>query len=361
MAAETRTVPEATPQAMPESVDVAGAAALLDDAGLPEEAEGRAEQAPDIERDEPADEPADEPVDGPGDEPAEEPESDGQAKADPAVTVDDAAPEFWSADDKAAWQDVSERLRPILRKYEQQRIAFVNEKTREAAQVRDEATRVAQDAVDVVEQAAGWWQQNGPAFQQAFADQWSKVDWNKLATDDPAQWTRLKQQRDHEATLLVEANRRGEAEMAMADERAERARFEARQVEHGKLAKKLPEYFGPDVAGKTYDELGNFLFAKGIPADRINAIHEAPVIELALAAMRFEQARKQASTVRSSQASPATAIDTAKTTPTRVAPGPASSAGNRQGEAARQVGERFRKSGGSSIADAAELIRLSGL
>ena len=35
--------------------------------------------------------------------------------------------------------------------------------------------------------------------------------------------------------------------------------------------------------------------------------------------------------------------------------------GSRSGEAIRQVGERFRQSGGASIADAAELIRLSGL
>ena len=349
MAAETETVPEAVPeampQAMPDSVDVAGAVAMLDEVGLPEEAESPAEAAPDIE----------------AAEPAEEREADVQARTGPRITVVDDAPEFWAANDKVAWEDVSERLRLILHKYEQQRIAYVNEKTREAAQVRDEATRVAQSAVDVVEEAAAWWRENGPAFQQSFVDRWSNVDWNKLATEDPREWRRLKQFHDQEARLVLEVNRRGEAEMAVADERAERARFEARQAEHGKLAKKLPEYFGPDVAGKTYDELGNFLFAKGIPADRINAIHEAPVIELALAAMRFEQAQKQASTVRSSQASPATAIDTAKTTPTRVAPGPASRAGNRQGEAARQVGERFRKSGGTSIADAAELIRLSGL
>jgi hypothetical protein len=56
-----------------------------------------------------------------------------------------------------------------------------------------------------------------------------------------------------------------------------------------------------------------------------------------------------------------------KPTPARVAPGPASSApaqaraGNRNADAARQVGERFRKNGGNSIADAAELIRLNGL
>ena len=343
MAAETETVSAS----LPESVDVAGAVAMLDGACQAEEAEREPESEPNAEQGEPADEP--------------EAEADVEVEADPQAPADEA-PEFWSAEDKAAWQDVPEALRPTLRKYEQQRIAFVNEKTREAAQVREEATRVAQGAVGVVEQAAAWWQQNGPAFQQAFADRWSQVDWNKLAADNPAEWTRLKQQRDHEATLLIEANRRGQAEIAVANEHAQRALFEARQVEHTKLANKLPEYFGPDVAAKTYGELGNFLFAKGIPADRINAIHEAPIIELALAAMRFEQAQKQASTVRASSSSArATANSTAKTTPTRIAPGPAFRAGNRQSEAARQVGERFRKSGGASIADAAELIRLNEL
>lgn len=336
MAAETETVPES----LPESVDVAGAVAMLDGAGQAEETERGPESAPNAEQGEPADEP--------------EAEADVGLETEPQAPGDEA-PEFWSAEDKAAWQDVPEALRPTLRKYEQQRIAFVNEKTREAAQVREEAMRVAQGAVGVVEQAAAWWQQNGPAFQQVFADRWSQFDWNKLAAENPAEWTRLKQQRDHEATLLIEADRRGQAEIAMANERAQRALSEARQVEHSKLAKKLPEYFGPDVAAKTYGELGNFLFAKGIPADRINAIHEAPIIELALAAMRFEQAQKQALTVK------ATANSTAKTTPTRVAPGPAFRAGNRQSEAARQVGERFRKSGGASIADAAELIRLNEL
>jgi hypothetical protein len=343
MAAETETVPES----LPESVDVAGAVAMLDGAGQSEDVEREPEAAADAERGEPADEP--------------EAEADLEVETEPQTAVSDEAPEFWSAEDKAAWQNVPEPLRPMLRKYEQQRVAFVNEKTREAAQVREEAVRVAQGAVGVVEQAAAWWQQNGPAFQQAFADRWSQVDWNKLAADSPAEWTRLKQQRDHEATMLIEANRRGQAEIAVANERAERALFEARQVEHTKLAKKLPEYFGPDVSAKTYGDLGNFLFAKGIPADRINAIHEAPIIELALAAMRFEQAQKQASTVRASSNVAATANSTAKTTPTRVAPGPAFRAGNRQGEAIRQVGERFRKSGGASIADAAELIRLSDL
>ena len=118
----------------------------------------------------------------------------------------------------------------------------------------------------------------------------------------------------------------------------------------------------PEAASRTYDDVGKFLFAKGIPADRINQIHEAPIIEMALAAMRFEQAQKKASPVlRSSEGTVTTANTTARATPTRVAPGPASRAGNRTSDAARQVGERFRKNGGNSIADAAELIRLNGL
>jgi hypothetical protein len=340
MAAETETVPEA----LPESVDVAGAVAMLDDAAQADEADPA---TPDPATPEASQDPASQ----------DEAASAEGLPSEAAEGSEGGAPEFWSAEDKAAWQDVPEGLRPLIAKYEQQRIAFVNEKTREAAQVREEAMRVAQGAAGVVEQSAAWWQQNGPAFQQAFADRWSQVDWNKLAADNPAEWTRLKQQREHEAALLIEANRRGQAEIAMANERAQRALYEARQVEQTKLAKKLPEYFGPDVAARTFSELGNFLFAKGIPADRINAIHEAPIIELALAAMRFEQAQKQASTVTK----PGAANNTAKTTPTRVAPGPAFRAGNRQSEAARQVGERFRRSGGASIADAAELIRLNEL
>ena len=131
----------------------------------------------------------------------------------------------------------------------------------------------------------------------------------------------------------------------------------ARRAEHAKLAEKLPEYFGPDRARQTYDALSRFLFDKGIPADRIAQIYEAPVIELALAAMRWERAQLA---LRSRDRGEG-GRNPAKTTPTRIPPGPATAAGNRGREAARQVGERFRQSGGASIADAAELIRLNNL
>ena len=189
------------------------------------------------------------------------------------------------------------------------------------------------------------------------------VDWKTLAEKDPAEYARLDQERQKDQALLAAAKQRQQEDTKAASERAEQIFQHAKGAEHAKLAHQLPDYFGnPEKARKTYDELGKFLFAKGIAADRIAQIYEAPIIELALSAMRFEQAQKKASPVlRSSEGTVTTANTTARATPTRVAPGPASRAGNRTSDAARQVGERFRKSGGNSIADAAELIRLNGL
>jgi hypothetical protein len=331
----------------PDSVDVAEAVALMDDLG--EAAEDEAEETASADEDE--GDGAETEGGGEGDEAAE----DAADEEVEASAEDSEAPEFWSAEDKAAWNTVPAELRPVLKKYEQQRVEFVNEKAREAAQVRTQAAQDVERANAVIAQAAQWWQQTGPALQQAFADKWAKVDWKALAEKDPAEYARLDQERQKESALLSDAKRRQQEDTKIATERAAQAFELAKQAENAKLAHKLPDYFGsPEKAQKTYAELGKFLFAKGIPADRIAQIHEAPIIEMALNAMRFEQAQKRASTVT-------TANTTARATPTRVVPGPASRAGNRTSDAARQVGERFRKNGGNSIADAAELIRLNGL
>ena len=58
--------------------------------------------------------------------------------------------------------------------------------------------------------------------------------------------------------------------------------------------------------------IGNLL-AKGIPSERIVQIYEAPIVEMAFAAMRFDRARQKALAAKTS----------ARPTPTRVAPGPA--------------------------------------
>jgi hypothetical protein len=342
--------------ARPESVDVAEAVALMND--LADSSEDEADETAPAGKDE-----AEAPAEDEGEDETAGEEAPAEDDDVPEETTAEGPPAFWNAEDKAAWDAVPAELRPVLKRYEQQRVEFVNEKAREAAAVRAQANEQVQHANSVVDQAAQWWRQAGPALQQAFADKWSQVDWTALAEKNPAEWARLNQIRMDEATLLAEANRRGQHDIRAASQRAEQAFQHAKPAEHAKLAEKLPDYFGsPAAAHKTYDDLGKFLLAKGIPANRINQIHEAPIIEMALAAMRFEQAQKKASPVlRSSEGTVTTANTTARATPTRVAPGPATRAGNRNADAARQVGERFRRSGGNSIADAAELIRLSGL
>ena len=105
----------------------------------------------------------------------------------------------------------------------------------------------------------------GQAFHQAFVDRWSRVDWKALAEKDPAEVGRLMQQRQEEETLLAEATRRGEADIAAAQAQAEKELEEARRVESAKLAAKLPEWFGtPQVAQRTWDDLRRYLFGKGI-------------------------------------------------------------------------------------------------
>jgi hypothetical protein len=345
----------ATGTVRPDSVDVAEAVALMADLG--EAGEDETEETASADGDE-------------GDEVEAEGDGEGDDTADEAVdeeaeasTEDGEAPEFWSAEDTAAWNAVPPELRPVLKKYEQQRVEFVNEKAREAAAVRTQAAQDVERANAVIAQAAQWWQQTGPALQRAFANKWTQIDWKTLAEKDPAEYARLDQERQKEQALLADANRRQQEETKAATERAAQAFEQTKQAENAKLAHNLPDYFGtPEKAQKTYNELSKFLFAKGIPADRIALIHEAPIIELALSAMRFEQAQQHVLRSSEGKALSAKAGKTpGKPTPTRVAPGPARRTGNPASDAARQVGERFRKNGGNSIADAAELIRLNGL
>lgn len=295
---------------------------------------------------------------------AEEGESEEAASEAEAAEADDLndAPEFWSAEDKAAWATVPPALRPILQKYEKARVAFEQEKVREAAQARKEAAEQVEKVSGVVEQAAKWWQANGQQFFKAFGDKWAQVDWKALAADNPAEYVRMTAEREADAALLRQAHEQGQRDIEAANKRAHAQHLEARRTEHEKIAAKMPDFFGTrERADKTYKELGDFLASKGIPTERINATYEAPLIELAVNAMRFEKAQKQASAVVNRDT--ATGQFTARTAPKRVQPGPALNrdTGDRNADAARRAGERFRKGNGADVEAAAEYARRTNL
>lgn len=269
------------------------------------------------------------------------------------------APDFWSADDKAFWAKVPPEVRPLLKKYEEQRVEFANQKAQEAAAERKKAFEEVQKYGETHEKFANWWKQNGQTFEQTFVNRWAAMTpdaWGKLSQENPAEWARLKEMQSQEYQQLATVAQQAKEAERVTQERAKQQFEEVRLAEHTKLTKKLPEHFGTrEKAAKTYDELGKFLFSKGIPAERINLIHEAPIIEMALNAMRWEQAQTK---------SPATSSGAAKTqdtpAPKKVTPGPAQPRGSRNSEGIRQAQDRLRRSGGYDTEAAMALIRLTG-
>lgn len=354
MAEETNTSTESLPDTIGvhEAVELMGKMGLGDDTVAPNaqpegnapvlrhgEAEGQAAPDGEVEA---------HPDDGEA-EAGEAGEAGGEAE-DPSLNE---PPEFWSAEDKAMWATVPMALRAGLKKIDQDRVAYVNQQKSEAAKVRQEALDQAKQATTVVEEGAKWWQANGPQFFKAFGDKWAQVDWVQLAKDDPARCQELRMQQEHEAGLLRQAHERGQRDIEASTQRAKAQEYEARRIEHDKLASKHPDFFGTkERAEKTYKELSEFLFSNDVSADEISATYKAAHIELVLDAMRYRQAKKQASSV----AKPGAANTPAARTPLRVAPGPGAQPANRAGERARQASERIR-SGRSidSIEEAAAL------
>jgi len=284
-------------------------------------------------------------------------------------TEDDAPPQFWDAEDREAFAKLGPETKAIVRKYEQKRVQFEQEKNREVATKVKEAQDGARDLLGYIKDGAEWWKANGAEFQKNFGDKWAGVNWDDLSENTPAEYTRLMRLRDKEAEQLRRAKERGERDMAIAAETVKGEIAQRKRAAHDTLAKQMPDQFGPEKFETTYKALGQYLFDQFRPhtdasvpdqaiAARINAIHEAPLFMMAAKAWLYDEAKKKASTVTGKPGP--TANTTASTTPTRVQPGPApKGGGDRNAGEARRVGERFRKSG--SVNDAARLIQLNGL
>lgn len=274
------------------------------------------------------------------------------------------APEFWSAEDKALFLQAPPELREKIKSYEAQRIKAVNEKTAEAAAKVREAQQGNAQLLDLVKNSAEWWQANGSAIQRAMQGKWADINWADLSENNPAEYTRLKHLKEQDDALLAQTRAQGERDMQITEQRNALELAQKKQAAHEVMAAEMPEHFGADKYAATYTKLAEYLGKQGIPAPRINAIHEAPIIRMAMKSMLWDEAQTKTSVAAVLNRDEKTGQFTAKTTPMkRVQPGPATRVpGNQNAEQARQVGQRYfgRESGGD-IKDAAELIRLRNL
>jgi len=280
-------------------------------------------------------------------------QADGEQQEEPEAEPDPytAAPEFWSAEKKALWEKITDpEIRAAIHDHERQGAAAVNKRLMEAAEETKQAKSQLEKFSAERDQLAAFWQQAGPRLDAMFSNKWDGYDWLKMAAEDPALYTKLTAQRDAEAKELQNAHQRHAAEIQAANQRAQESFKQIRQTEHEKLAAKLPD-FAADKAQATYDKLGSYLTKtyKFAP-ERINAMYEADVIEIAHKAMLYDEAQAKL------RAQPKASAATATQTPKRVTPGARSGQPN-ESEAQRQAEKRLRT--GQNLSDA-DVERLFG-
>lgn len=274
--------------------------------------------------------------------PAESAQADDDPIGDdePPAADGDEPPEFWSAEKKALWAKVTD---PEVKAAIKDHVAEVSRNTarkleENAARVR-QAEEAANAALSKQAEAVQFWEQNGPVIQQVLQGRWAGVNWDQLANENPAEWARARQAFENEQRWLQGVVQKHEAARQEVAQREQATVAQHRLAEHQKLAERFPREFGsPDAARKTYDALGKFLLERGIPADRINAIYEAPVVELVMEAYKYRRLQNRAKEVTT----PRPLQIPASKTPTRVVPGAAQRAASPADEATRQALERLR-------------------
>lgn len=257
----------------------------------------------------------------------------------PAADADDAPPELWSAEKKALWSKVTDpEVRAAIREHVAEVSRSANNRLMESAAKVKQAEEFAKAAFSEKEQAVQFWEQNGPVIQQVLQGRWAGVNWDQLAAENPAEWARARQSFENEQRWLQGVVQKHEADRQAIAQRQEASVAQERVAEHQKLAERFPREFGsPEASRKTYDALGKFLLERGIPADRINAIYEAPVVELVMEAYKYRRLQAKAREVTT----PKPLAIPASKTPTRVTPGAARSASPAD-DATRLALERLR-------------------
>jgi hypothetical protein len=259
---------------------------------------------------------------------------------EPPAADGDEPPEFWSAEKKALWSKVTDpEVKAAIREHVAEVSRNTARKLEETAVKVRQAEEFARAALGEKEQAVQFWEQNGPVIQQILQGRWAGVNLAELAETNPAEWARVKQAQEGEQRWLQSVVQQHDANRQALAQRQEMGFQQARLAEHQKLAERFPREFGsPDTSKKTYEALGKFLLERGIPADRINAIYEAPVVELVMEAYKYRRLQNRAKEVTT----PRPLQIPASKTPTRVVPGAAQRAASPADEATRHAMERLR-------------------
>lgn len=289
------------------------------------------------EHDTPTGEPA-----GPDESPAT---SDDAGTAEPDASPAIEPPASWASDDKEAFSKLPPDLQQRIAAREAERERAVSQSQRDAAEQRKAAEAEKAQIQLERQQYAQRLQSFIPQLHQAIQGKYANVDWNKLASEDPAQWAALKQQFETDSLRLRVAENEARRVQDQQKQEYEKRVADFVSEQKAELARKRPELAKPEAVQK----LHKFLTDEGFTAEDINQLVDHRTFLIVHDAMRFREA----------QAARAVAADKARVVPKVQRPG-ADNAGRGADKAAdaEAAMSRLRKSG--SVNDAALAMRRLG-
>lgn len=128
--------------------------------------------------------------------------------------------------------------------------------------------------------------------------QWEKVDWVQLATQDPLEYPKYRAQydqleRSYRAAREAYGQKESQYSQYMANVTAQLTRQEA-----AKLPDLVPEFSKEEAFKKAAPEIANYLLKRGVPEDLVNNLNLASLVAVAYDGMRYSQLAASKSAVQ---------------------------------------------------------------
>jgi hypothetical protein len=262
--------------------------------GSPAAPESEPEQAPDA---------------GPEEEPAPSDDEDDQT-TEPVSGDEDAEtdhqrvepPTSWSLDDKAVFQQLPPEAQAVIARRESERDKAFHQKTEEIAEHR----RAIQATIGEIQQERQSYAQN---LQQLLfvaapeAQKFADINWQQLASEQPAEYVRLSAERDALRGRVAGI----QAEIQRVTQQAQQQQLyhwhEVRQAEQARLIEAMPEFGHAEKGPRLAGDMRQWLQKHGFSEQEIGQVIDHRVILVAHKAMladRAAEARRAAETKRTS-------------------------------------------------------------
>ena len=304
---------EAAPTELTEAQFAEGLEGLLDD--TPKRRERQPQRASDAPRREaPAEQEhpdlQHDPMPGPEDPAPSEEEEDDAREPDDVVEGDDLGPQSeppngWSSDEKELFRSLPPEAQAVIARREIDRERAFVQKTQEVAEHR----KALESTFSVVENERQAYANN---LQQLLlvaapeAEKFANLDWQRLASEQPAEYVRLTAERDALRGRIGGIQQELQRVAAMSQQAQAHQFAQIRQAEQQRLVEALPDFGDPQRAPRKIAEMRGWLNQHGFSDQEIGQVVDHRIIlvvEEAMQASRAREARKQAETKRSNGAS----------------------------------------------------------